>query len=66
MSQLQPTCSHRHFGSLFATPTLAHAQTFDRCVACAWLLSDERELVNLLARGANIIAFGICKECFTG
>ena len=34
--------------------------------ACAWLLSDERELVKLLARGANIIAFGICKECFTG
>ena len=36
------------------------------CCACAWLLSDERELVNLLARGANIIAFGIFKECFTG
>ena len=32
MSQLEPTRSLRHFGRLFATPTLAHAQTFDRCV----------------------------------
>ena len=32
MSQLKPTRSLRHFGRLFATPTLAHAQTFDRCV----------------------------------
>ena len=29
------------------------------CCACAWLLSDERELVNLLARGANIIVIVI-------
>ena len=34
------------------------------CCACAWLLSDERELVNLLARGANIIAFGIREAVF--
>ena len=56
----------RRWEFVFDSDAVQQYGNMELCCACAWLLFNERELVNLLARGVNIIAFGICKECFTG
>ena len=56
----------RRWEFVFDSDAVQQYGNMELCCACAWLLSNERELVNSLARGVNIIAFGICKECFTG
>ena len=47
-------------GNSFLIQTLF--SNIELCCACAWLLSDERDIVNLLARGANIIALAFLKN----
>ena len=70
MSQLEPTRSLRHFGRLFATPTLAHAQTFDRCVGRLQSVTDwldgntiKMQTGRKRKRMAEGTLFSVCRNC---